>query len=100
LLPRDTAPQLHILHRDERRGAREVWMRVSPARVVITSYLVLSFVPIYWLLCMSLKTNAEILGELTMVPKRPTLANFAIIFTDPDWRNGYINSITYVAINT
>jgi glycerol transport system permease protein len=57
-------------------------------------------VPIYWLLCMALKTNDEILGVLTIVPRRPTLANFAVIFTEPGWRDGYINSITYVAINT
>ncbi len=56
--------------------------------------------PIYWLVGMSLKTNEEILGGFTLFPRAPTLANYIIIFTDPDWNQGYINSLTYVAINT
>jgi glycerol transport system permease protein len=75
-------------------------MRAPRARAFIAIYLALSLVPIYWLVCMSLKTNGEILGELTLFPRQPTLGNFAVIFTDPDWRDGYVNSITYVAINT
>ena len=56
--------------------------------------------PIYWLVGMSLKTNEEILGGFTLFPRAPTLANYVTIFTDPDWNQGYINSLTYVAINT
>jgi glycerol transport system permease protein len=55
--------------------------------------------PIYWLFNMSLKTNEEILGGLTLIPASPTLANYARIFTDPAWYSGYINSLIYVAIN-
>src|SRR5687767_5804881 len=73
-------------------------MRLS--RLAVPLYLLLSLVPVYWLVGMSLKTNEEILGGFTLFPRAPTLANYAVIFTDPDWNQGYINSLTYVAINT
>jgi len=70
------------------------------SRVVIVAYLLLSFVPIYWMVGMSFKTNEEILGSFTVFPHKITLANYATIFTDPDWSRGYYNSIVYVTINT
>jgi glycerol transport system permease protein len=56
--------------------------------------------PIYWLLTMSLKTNVEITGSLTLWPERLTFANYITILTDPAWYSGYINSFIYVALNT
>jgi glycerol transport system permease protein len=73
---------------------------MKPGRALLPAYLLLSLVPIYWLVGMSLKTNEEILGALTVLPRRPTLANYVTIFTEPDWARGYVNSLTYVAINT
>jgi glycerol transport system permease protein len=70
------------------------------SRLVIPLYLLVSLVPIYWMVIMSFKTNEEILGAFTLIPKNFTLAHYITIFTDPDWSRGYINSITYVTINT
>jgi len=70
------------------------------SRLALGVYLTLTLVPIYSLIGMSLKTNEEILGHFTLFPAHPTLANFATILTDPDWSDGYVNSLTYVAINT
>jgi glycerol transport system permease protein len=69
-------------------------------RLAVPLYLLLSFIPIYWLVGMSVKTNEEILGGFTLWPRDPTFANYVTIFTDPDWSNGYLNSLTYVGINT
>jgi len=69
-------------------------------RLAVPLYLLLSFVPIYWLVGMSLKTNEEILGGFTLWPRAPTLANYVTLFTDPSWSDGYLNSLTYVGINT
>ena len=66
---------------------------------ILIVYLLLSLLPIYWMLNMSLKTNEEIVGALTMWPSNLTFDNFKTIFTDPSWYDGYINSIIYVAIN-
>jgi len=63
-------------------------------------YIFFLMLPIYWLVNMSFKTNQEILSKFTLIPDDPTLANYAVIFTDPSWYNGYINSIIYVALNT
>jgi glycerol transport system permease protein len=65
----------------------------------ITLFIVLLLTPIYWLLNMSFKTNREILGGLTFWPKNFTLDNYAVIFTDPSWYSGYINSMIYVSMN-
>ena len=63
-------------------------------------YIVFLMLPIYWLLNMSFKTTNEILGSFTLWPRHFTFDNYAIIFTDPTWYWGYINSIAYVTINT
>ena len=68
--------------------------------LVPTLYIVFLMLPIYWLLNMSFKTTNEILGGFSLWPQTFTLENYKTIFTDPTWYNGYINSITYVAINT
>jgi glycerol transport system permease protein len=49
---------------------------------------------------MSLKTNTEISSSLTLWPRTLTFDNYIKIFTDPSWYGGYINSLTYVFINT
>lgn len=63
-------------------------------------YLFLLMLPIYWMLNMSLRTNADILGSFSLYPKHITFANYMKIFTDSSWYNGYINSIIYVTMNT
>jgi glycerol transport system permease protein len=63
-------------------------------------YILFLMLPIYWLINMSFKTTNEILGSFTLWPREFTLENYQKIFTDPTWYSGYINSITYVAINT
>jgi glycerol transport system permease protein len=68
--------------------------------IVPTLYILLLMLPIYWLLNMSFKTTNEILGEFSLWPVNFTLENYAKIFTDPTWYNGYFNSLTYVVINT
>lgn len=63
-------------------------------------YLFLLLLPIYWMLNMSLRTNADILGQFSLYPTLPTLDNYRAIFGDPSWYSGYINSFIYVSINT
>ena len=63
-------------------------------------YIVFLMLPIYWLLNMSFKTTNEILGVFSLWPQDFTLANYQKIFTDSTWYSGYINSLTYVVINT
>jgi glycerol transport system permease protein len=68
--------------------------------IVPTVYILFLLLPIYWLLSMSFKTTNEILGGFSLFPQTFTLANYKVIFTDPTWYWGYINSILYVTINT
>ena len=72
---------------------------VSLAWLVPTIYIIFLMIPIYWLINTSLKDNNEIMSSFSMWPQRPTLHNYMVIFTDPSWYNGYVNSITYVAMN-
>ena len=65
-----------------------------------TLYIVFLMLPIYWLLNMSFKTTNEILGTFSLWPQTFTLENYKTIFTDPTWYKGYLNSITYVLVNT
>src|SRR6476620_5288734 len=68
--------------------------------VIMALFLVFLLLPIYWLINTSFKTNVEITSTMTLWPEQPTLANYRVIFTDPSWYSGYLNSLTYVLINT
>jgi glycerol transport system permease protein len=74
--------------------------RLNGRVVVMTLYILFLMLPIYWLVNMSLKTNMEITSGLTLWPHNITFANYVTIFTDRSWYSGYINSLTYVVINT
>ncbi|MBY6091510.1 carbohydrate ABC transporter permease [Maritimibacter alkaliphilus] len=74
--------------------------KVNSRAVVMTLYLLFLLLPIYWLLNMSLKTNAEILGSFSLWPQDLTFANYVTILTDPAWYMGYVNSLIYVVLNT
>jgi len=67
--------------------------------IIMLLYIIFLMLPIYWLLNMSFKTNEEILGKFSMFPENFTIHNYITIFTDPTWYMGYINSMSYVAIN-
>ncbi len=68
--------------------------------IVVILYVIFLMLPIYWLINMSFKTTNEILGGFSAFPREFTLDSYRKIFTDPTWYGAYINSITYVAINT
>jgi len=68
--------------------------------IVPTLYILFLLAPIYWLVNMSFKTNQEIVSGLTLWPQTFTIANYMVIFTDASWYSGYINSLTYVVMNT
>ncbi len=68
--------------------------------IALTFYLFLIMLPIYWMLNMSLRTNADIMARLVFFPTDITFANYIKIFTEPAWYSGYINSIIYVVMNT
>ena len=70
------------------------------SRFVPAFYIIFLMLPIYWLLSMSFKTTNEILGGFSAWPQQFTLDNYRKIFTDRTWYMGYVNSITYVVINT
>jgi glycerol transport system permease protein len=67
--------------------------------IIPTLYIIFLLLPIYWLVNMSLKTNEEILSVFSLWPQNLTFDNYMVIFTDPSWYSGYINSMIYVSIN-
>ena len=74
-------------------GSNRAW-------IVTGAYCVFLLLPLYWLLVTSLKTNQEILSSFTYWPQQFTLDNYRVIFNDPSWYRGYINSTLYVLLNT
>jgi glycerol transport system permease protein len=70
--------------------------RRSIAPIIFAALLI---TPIYWLVIMSFKTNAEIMGRLTPIPMNPTLQNFRVMLSDPAWAMGYVNALIYVSLN-
>ena len=74
-------------------------MNKSVSNTILVGFLLLSLLPIYWLLNMSFKTNEEIVGVMTVFPAHFTIDNYKTIFTDASWYSGYINSMIYVGMN-
>ena len=76
-------------------------MRRSIApKLGLTLYLIMLMLPVYWLINMSLRTNADIVSGLALFPRHPTLEKYIAIFQDPTWVHAFGVSLTYVAINT
>lgn len=72
----------------------------NKSALVMLVYIIFLMLPVYWLVNMSLKTNEEILGTFSLIPNNLTFDNYIVIFTDPSWYWGYINSMIYVVLNT
>ena len=74
-----------------------------PRRLWVNSGLAVYFfflaAPLLWMVSMSFKTNTEILSTQSLIPKDFTTANYQKIFEEPFWRDSFVNSLTYVAIN-
>jgi len=75
-------------------------MRVRKKTIGLVIYFGLIALPIYWMLNMSLRSNADILGSFVLFPADATFKNYIKIFTDASWYMGYVNSIIYVSLNT
>jgi glycerol transport system permease protein len=73
---------------------------VKKRHLFLAAYIVFALLPIYWMVNMSFKTNQEITSSFTLFPQTFTLANYAVILTDPSWYMGYVNSLIYVVMNT
>ncbi len=74
-------------------------MKANKKTIGLLIYFGLIALPIYWMLNMSLRTNASILGSFVLFPFDATLRNYIKIFTDASWYMGYVNSMIYVTIN-
>ena len=75
-------------------------MKVKKKTIGLALYFFLLVIPIYWMLNMSLRTNADILASFVLFPTDATLKNYINIFTDASWYMGYVNAIIYVTMNT
>jgi glycerol transport system permease protein len=75
-------------------------MRIRKRSAALLVYFIMLVVPIYWMLNMSLRSNADILSTFSLYPSNITFQNYIKIFTDPSWYSGYINAMIYVTINT
>ncbi|HHO76423.1 MAG TPA: carbohydrate ABC transporter permease [Deltaproteobacteria bacterium] len=67
--------------------------------IALIIYFIILFIPIYWMVNTSFKTDGEILREFSLYPKTITFDNYMEIFTSEVWRNSFMNSIIYVFLN-
>ncbi|MDT8419541.1 MAG: carbohydrate ABC transporter permease [Desulfuromonadales bacterium] len=74
-------------------------MKFQKRTVGLIIYFFLLLLPIYWMLNMSFRTNADILSVFSFYPHEPTFDNYLKIFTDKSWYSGYLNTIYYVSMN-
>jgi len=94
----DKSPTTHLVD-SAMREERTIHKALNLKWITPSVYIFFLMLPIYWLINMSFKSNQEILSTFTLFPNNPTLSNYAVIFSDPSWYNGYINSMIYVALN-
>jgi glycerol transport system permease protein len=72
---------------------------VNGRRLAMSIYFVLLLLPIYWMISMSLRPNADILAGFAWYPENLTFDNYRKIFDDPSWYGGYLNSVQYTITN-
>jgi ABC-type glycerol-3-phosphate transport system permease component len=66
-------------------SAKEKKYHENPkANLRLFLYFVVLMVPIYWMLNMSLRSNADILSTFSLYPANITFENYIKVFTDPD----------------
>lgn len=93
------APNPKLLRERQRKLEGRSTASTIATRVTLALYLLFLMIPIYWLLNMSFKPNAEILNKITLWPETFTFQNYALIFGDPAWYMGYVNTLIYVLLN-
>jgi len=74
-------------------------MRVKPERTIVYFLLVLACIiavfPIFWMIMMSVKLPSESFGTLaTMIPRKPTLANYIHVTKLIPIARNFLNSVT------
>jgi glycerol transport system permease protein len=69
-------------------------------KLLLGLYFVFLIFPLIWMFSMSLKTNAEILSTRSLFPRDVTVGNYQKIFTEPLWRESFVNTLAYVLLNT
>ncbi|MCK5913201.1 MAG: carbohydrate ABC transporter permease, partial [Desulfuromusa sp.] len=74
-------------------------MKLQKKTIALVVYFILLLLPIYWMLNMSFRSNAEIMRIFSFYPLDWTLDNYLKIFTDKSWYSGYLNSLYYVGMN-
>jgi glycerol transport system permease protein len=74
---------------------RHLWIHL-----LLVMYFIFLALPLFWMLSMSFKTNAEILSSRSLIPREFIIANYEKILTEPLWRESFFNSLTYVSLNT
>jgi len=70
------------------------------AQTILAIYCVYLALPLYWLLAISVQQNADITGAFSIFPQDPSLKNFMELWMNPVWSRSFVNSLTYVVINT
>lgn len=75
-------------------------MRIRKRTVALIIYFAFLILPIYWMINMSLRTNADILADFRLFPLDISFHNYINIFTDHTWYMAYVNAIRYVFYNT
>jgi len=73
---------------------------LSASRWLLVVYCLYLLLPLYWLSSIALQTNADITGDFSVLPQNPTLSNFAEIWRNPVWSSAFVNSLSYVVLNT
>ena len=75
-------------------------MKIQKRTIALCIYFGFLILPIYWMINMSLRSNADILANFALYPADLTFGNYINIFTDPSWYMAYINAMIYVGLNT
>ncbi len=67
--------------------------------IVAILLLLITLFPIYWLVAMSIRDNAEMTGRIPLIPQSFTLEHFTRLFTEKGFGNALINSAQVTAVS-
>lgn len=74
--------------------------RISIVRPILTAALLLyTLFPIYWLISLSVRNSAELMGDMPLFPQSFTLEHFRVLFRDKGFDVALINSLQVTLIS-
>ena len=79
---------------------RDTWASKTLTYSLLTIFVAIVAIPLYWMVTTAIKTNKELYEDFSYFPRRPTLENFTRVVVREDLLTNIRNSFTVASVTT